>query len=374
MISVTSLSGWTVEGIYSSEASETFWEIPVVWSGGASWQQGANQDSASNSYFGTERYGQECAWWMVSGETRVSPDPVYEEVGGTSCDEDVPANNIPGCPGVGVAIREPCANDKIGGSIIGHCCNNQNPQPGRPVCKGCGTACGTTSFLNCAIHECNLANSSDNTSPWVCQAYDGGTFLNPSDVYCPRDCGCIPYECKTITDDATVLFDTTSVGGVYSAVLGHPTLRGMAPRGMYASEYGSPSGNVDVRGGTGHFIDTNCGTTTNPYYLDSSMFNKCFLMYPRPAVASVFASGMTLPGNGDYRTTYFDPDYGTYFGRFTTSAFSGGTPINDAEQKSTFFPFWTPPVSKRSHSRRSSDARSTSKSSLLPFIYSHTVR
>jgi hypothetical protein len=85
------------------------------------------------------------------------------------------------------------------------------------------------------------------------------------------------------------------------------------------------------------YVDTVCGSTdsNNMTYFSSTLYNRCLLMYPRPAVASVFARGSSLPKNLPYTASFFDADYATIFARYTVD-------LGEPEVTHTYFPFSSP--------------------------------
>jgi hypothetical protein len=349
----------------------SFWEIPS--SGGARFNNESRGDSGRG-------HGHETAWWMVSGETRVGPAAEIETLG-SLCSMDTPSKNTPGCPGVGQPIYLKTGTTQSG-TIVGHCCTSQKPSAPNYVCgstnknSDCGQCTvqsgdvpgSSTGWRSCKTQ--GLAQScGDVNSPWVCYdrltyasvSPDGGrTCLHGISGFSSVDDGssghtaCANNNCKSCGQVTQTCVNVTSpdefnrvknwVGGEFTPVLGHPRMRGMSPRGMYRGSTGTPT---PTGVPAGNFkIDVDCGTTNNPYYFSSAPTNVCFLFYPRPATSSVFVRGASTTTNGDYRRTYYDPDYGTYFKRFTHTSFSAGIDVggSDSEALSTFFPFWTPSV------------------------------
>jgi hypothetical protein len=214
--------------------------------------------------------------------------------------------------------RHPCCDDtKNAGNSV--CTNFYDRGPPMP-----NIGCSQTVF-GCP----NLDNSAHMIS-----CYDSNICgnVNGNYVYCyldtdpsclhgvlnNRQCGYMAETCNG--NQVTVPILSNYVGTLYPPVIGSPMLRGLAPRGLYTTH-----------------VDTECGTTEsdNRTYFSSTLYNRCLLMYPRPAVASVFARGSSLPANLPYTAAFYDSDYATLFAPYTVD-------LCDPEITHTYFPFSSP--------------------------------
>ena len=358
---------WSVDGVYNAGLDgDSFFSIPGT--------TGTNTTGTSSSS-STGTYGTECVWSYVSGETRVGPDAEVANVSAASaggCSGSNPGSNKPGCPGVGTGVRV-LTGANTAGTVYGYCCVGQtatvNPSTGyscdggqcgqcdkgRPAVRGNGwISCGATgSVSECASGGGNEHDPGPGVTGFVCfnevwrgTDYEGtcyhgdhskGTMVDGNPA-----CAVVTETC-TGTASGSTIHVVNWVGGVHSPVVGHPVLRGLAPRGLYSGTSGTGRLPGGVSGSD--VISTTCGTRSAPYYFDSTPFNTCLAFYPRPATSSIFVRSSGVLDNGDYRRSYVDPGYSGYFSRFTGSDFSGGQSTGgttDSESTTTFFPFWAP--------------------------------
>ena len=286
--------------------------------------------------------GAECTADMISGQTRVVVAPVYTNIKPTQILSNDPSTQH--CPGVGLTryyrfdptndsivkyagvcmvgqtIKlHPCCDDPE--NTIGHICNSFHDLTQMPTLH-----CDVTQCMRLGTWEMHTCYNDDNYCSNEDGAYNNYQFCYvSSDTTCVRGnthpydggaCGYMAEEC--IGDQADVPILSNFVGTLYPPVLGSPMLRGLAPRGLYNTH-----------------VDTTCGNAGAPTYYSSTLYNPCLLMYPRPAVASVFARGSSLPKNLPYTASFFDADYATIFARYTVD-------LGEPEVTHTYFPFSSP--------------------------------